>query len=147
MLLWLTFGRKYSKNVIFDLFGSKRMGISLFIIGQLHFLQLFLVDHSFQEVFFGMKASIKWSSGLSYTMIIFAESSSSAVKFLLNKILASGIRLIYDLMYFSWNMYHVNVNRRWDADLSMDIIGHWLDLINADGWIPREQILGAEALR
>jgi mannosyl-oligosaccharide glucosidase len=29
----------------------------------------------------------------------------------------------------------------------MDIIGHWLDLINADGWIPREQILGAEALR
>ncbi|KAG6475308.1 hypothetical protein ZIOFF_061554 [Zingiber officinale] len=43
-------------------------------------------------------------------------------------------------------MYHVNVNRRWDADLSMDIIGHWLDLINADGWIPREQILGAEAL-
>lgn len=43
-------------------------------------------------------------------------------------------------------MYHVNF-RRWDAKLSMDIIGHWLDLINIDGWIPREQILGAEALR
>lgn len=28
----------------------------------------------------------------------------------------------------------------------MDIIGHWLDLMNIDGWIPREQILGAEAL-
>ncbi len=37
--------------------------------------------------------------------------------------------------------------RRWDVHISMDIIGHWLDLINADGWIPREQILGAEALR
>jgi hypothetical protein len=31
--------------------------------------------------------------------------------------------------------------------ISMDIIGHWLDLLNSDGWIPREQILGAEALR
>jgi Glycosyl hydrolase family 63 C-terminal domain len=29
----------------------------------------------------------------------------------------------------------------------MDIIGHWLDLLNVDGWIPREQILGSEALR
>ena len=27
----------------------------------------------------------------------------------------------------------------------MDIIGHWLDLMNSDGWIPREQILGPEA--
>ncbi|CAD6235305.1 unnamed protein product [Miscanthus lutarioriparius] len=32
------------------------------------------------------------------------------------------------------------------AYISMDIIGHWLDLLNSDGWIPREQILGAEAL-
>lgn len=28
----------------------------------------------------------------------------------------------------------------------MDIVGHWLDLVNIDGWIPRDQILGAEAL-
>ncbi|KAI4964728.1 hypothetical protein ZWY2020_059785 [Hordeum vulgare] len=39
-----------------------------------------------------------------------------------------------------------SISYRWDAHISMDIIGHWLDLINADGWIPREQILGAEAL-
>lgn len=39
------------------------------------------------------------------------------------------------------------IYRRWDVHISMDIIGHWLDLLNSDGWIPREQILGAEALR
>ena len=39
------------------------------------------------------------------------------------------------------------LNRRWDIHICLDIIGHWLDLMNIDGWIPREQILGAEALR
>ncbi|KAF1887903.1 hypothetical protein Lal_00023911 [Lupinus albus] len=38
------------------------------------------------------------------------------------------------------------LTRRWDIHISLDIIGHWLDLMNIDGWIPREQILGAEAL-
>ena len=27
-----------------------------------------------------------------------------------------------------------------------DVVGHWLDLMNVEGWIPREQILGEEAL-
>lgn len=40
-----------------------------------------------------------------------------------------------------------HLERRWDANISLDIIGHWLDLMNADGWIPREQILGSEASR
>ncbi|KAG8054167.1 hypothetical protein GUJ93_ZPchr0001g31040 [Zizania palustris] len=48
---------------------------------------------------------------------------------------------------FLWDEgFHQLVIWRWDVHISMDIIGHWLDLINADGWIPREQILGAEAL-
>ena len=28
---------------------------------------------------------------------------------------------------------------------SQDVLAHWLDLINQEGWIPREQILGEEA--
>ena len=26
-----------------------------------------------------------------------------------------------------------------------DVLAHWMDLINMEGWIPREQILGDEA--
>lgn len=29
--------------------------------------------------------------------------------------------------------------------ISTDILAHWMDLINVEGWIPREQILGLEA--
>ncbi|OAY72671.1 Mannosyl-oligosaccharide glucosidase GCS1 [Ananas comosus] len=48
---------------------------------------------------------------------------------------------------FLWDEgFHQLIVWRWDVDMCMDIIGHWLDLINIDGWIPREQILGAEAL-
>jgi mannosyl-oligosaccharide glucosidase len=50
-------------------------------------------------------------------------------------------------MTFCSNTSLVVINRRWDVHISMDVIGHWLDLLNSDGWIPREQILGAEALR
>ncbi|KAJ4748521.1 Mannosyl-oligosaccharide glucosidase [Rhynchospora pubera] len=48
---------------------------------------------------------------------------------------------------FLWDEgFHQFLVWRWDVDICMDIIGHWLDLLNVDGWIPREQILGAEAL-
>lgn len=36
---------------------------------------------------------------------------------------------------------------RWDRKMSKEIIAHWFDLLNIDGWIPREQILGDEARR
>lgn len=35
---------------------------------------------------------------------------------------------------------------QWNLDTELDIISHWFDLINAEGWIAREQILGVEAL-
>ncbi|XP_077227087.1 mannosyl-oligosaccharide glucosidase GCS1-like isoform X2 [Tasmannia lanceolata] len=48
---------------------------------------------------------------------------------------------------FLWDEgFHQLLIWRWDIGICLDIIGHWLDLMNIDGWIPREQILGAEAL-
>jgi hypothetical protein len=39
------------------------------------------------------------------------------------------------------------LHRLWDKNISMEIIANWLDLMNVNGWIPREQILGKEARR
>lgn len=47
---------------------------------------------------------------------------------------------------FLWDEgFHQLLISQWDTDISKDVIGHWLDLINIEGWIPREQILGDEA--
>jgi len=47
---------------------------------------------------------------------------------------------------FLWDEgFHQLILQRWDPQISRDVMAHWLDLLNAQGWIPREQILGAEA--
>lgn len=48
---------------------------------------------------------------------------------------------------FLWDEgFHLLLINKWNPEISIDIISHWLDLMNTEGWIPREQILGEEAL-
>ncbi|CAM6098441.1 unnamed protein product [Calypogeia fissa] len=48
---------------------------------------------------------------------------------------------------FLWDEgFHQLLVSRWDRDMSMEILANWLDLVNVEGWIPRELILGEEAL-
>ncbi|XP_052066309.1 mannosyl-oligosaccharide glucosidase-like [Mytilus californianus] len=47
---------------------------------------------------------------------------------------------------FLWNVGFDNILiSLWNSTISEEIIAHWLDLVNIEGWIPREQILGDEA--
>ncbi|XP_053712097.1 mannosyl-oligosaccharide glucosidase [Synchiropus splendidus] len=47
---------------------------------------------------------------------------------------------------FLWDEgFHQLLLSKWDAQVTRESISHWVDLMNIEGWIPREQILGDEA--
>ncbi|KAI5478238.1 mannosyl-oligosaccharide glucosidase, glycoside hydrolase family 63 protein [Pseudohyphozyma bogoriensis] len=47
---------------------------------------------------------------------------------------------------FYWDEgFHLLVIGAWDNDLSLEILKDWVNLIDEDGWVAREQILGEEA--
>ncbi|CDZ96890.1 glycoside hydrolase family 63 protein [Phaffia rhodozyma] len=47
---------------------------------------------------------------------------------------------------FYWDEgFHLALIGEWDQDLSLEILKSWVDLIDEDGWVGREQILGEEA--
>lgn len=47
---------------------------------------------------------------------------------------------------FLWDEgFHLLLVKKWNNALCKDILAHWLDLMTASGWIPREQILGQES--
>lgn len=47
---------------------------------------------------------------------------------------------------FLWDEgFHLIPISDWDIDLTLDIVKSWYHTMDEDGWIPREQILGAEA--
>jgi len=47
---------------------------------------------------------------------------------------------------FLWDEgFHLQVIMDWDMDLALEIISSWFNLMDDDGWIAREQILGSEA--
>ncbi|CAF2973449.1 unnamed protein product [Rotaria sp. Silwood2] len=47
---------------------------------------------------------------------------------------------------FLWDEgFHNLLIARWNQNITIDIIKHWFDMLNNNGWIPREIILGDEA--
>lgn len=47
---------------------------------------------------------------------------------------------------FLWDEgFHQLLLSKWDPQVTREAIAHWIDLMNMEGWIPREQILGDEA--
>jgi len=49
---------------------------------------------------------------------------------------------------FMWDEgFHQLLVAGWDSAITRDVLSHWFGLMRPNGWIPREQILGVEAVK
>jgi hypothetical protein len=55
---------------------------------------------------------------------------------------AIAVSLLRQCRDEGFHLLHVGA---WDQDLSLEILKDWVALIDKDGWVAREQILGEEA--
>lgn len=52
--------------------------------------------------------------------------------------------MVYSILYRD-SGFDQHLLSTWDNEISLDIMAHWANLIDDDGWVAREQILGDEA--
>lgn len=53
-----------------------------------------------------------------------------------------GVRILTIRRDEGFHLLHIGA---WDNALSLEILKDWIDLVDEDGWVGREQILGEEA--
>ena len=79
------------------------------------------------------------------TSLVQSRYSEEPVKYWKAPLLASVPARSFARGFLRHEGFHNLLISRWSKALSLEILGHWLDLVNTEGWIPKEQTLGAEA--
>lgn len=111
--------------------------------------QLRYKDFSDEQIKFGKYALSSLLGGIGYfygRSLVMSESHDKPINYLMGRLTSGTPARAKFPRGFLWDEgFHLLVVNYWDSCLTVEILGSWLDLMNKDGWIPREQILGREA--